>query len=111
MPEKEIVNKMKENEEEHSSDGNDSASANPSPTHGLEECMERMQIALALRPKHPLQNEWTLWYFKNDRTKDWTQNQKKVFSNNYLWFFFRSFTRSLDLPVSSYVQIPVLQFL
>jgi translation initiation factor 4E len=37
----------------------------PNPEHSLE-------------VKHPLQNKWTLWYFKNDRTKDWTANLKVV---------------------------------
>ena len=80
MPEKEIVNKMSA-EEELNSDGNVSrTSSNPSPSPEIEKGLEL--------PKHPLQSDWTLWYFKNDRTKDWTQNQKKVFSNNYFWGFF-----------------------
>jgi len=29
-------------------------------------------------PKHPLQNDWTLWYFKNDRQKSWELNLKEV---------------------------------
>jgi len=28
--------------------------------------------------KHPLENTWTLWYFKNDRAKDWEENQREV---------------------------------
>jgi len=28
--------------------------------------------------KHPLQNTWTLWFYKNDRSKDWSDNQKAV---------------------------------
>lgn len=28
--------------------------------------------------KHPLQNKWALWYFKNDRSKDWNDNLKVV---------------------------------
>jgi len=28
--------------------------------------------------KHPLQNAWTLWFFKNDRTKGWEENQKEI---------------------------------
>ena len=30
--------------------------------------------------KHPLQNRWALWYFKNDKTKDWASNLKLVAS-------------------------------
>ena len=28
--------------------------------------------------KHPLQNRWALWYFKNDKTKDWASNLKCI---------------------------------
>ena len=28
--------------------------------------------------KHPLQNRWALWFFKNDRTKEWTANLKLI---------------------------------
>ena len=30
--------------------------------------------------KHPLQNKWALWYFKNDKSKDWAANLKVVTS-------------------------------
>lgn len=41
------------------------SSLNPSPT---------MEMAT----KHPLQNSWTLWYFKNDRSNHWEDNQKEA---------------------------------
>ncbi|XP_067858735.1 eukaryotic translation initiation factor 4E-like [Heptranchias perlo] len=28
--------------------------------------------------KHPLQNRWALWYFKNDKTKGWTENLRLI---------------------------------
>ena len=28
--------------------------------------------------KHPLQNSWTLWYYKNDRSKSWEENLREV---------------------------------
>eukprot|EP00095_Tigriopus_kingsejongensis_P001720 maker-scaffold539_size142544-snap-gene-0.21 protein:Tk01720 transcript:maker-scaffold539_size142544-snap-gene-0.21-mRNA-1 annotation:"eukaryotic translation initiation factor 4e" len=28
--------------------------------------------------KHPLQNEWTLWFFKNDRARSWEENQRPI---------------------------------
>lgn len=28
--------------------------------------------------KHPLQYSWTLWYYKNDRSKSWQDNLKEV---------------------------------
>ncbi|XP_050394380.1 eukaryotic translation initiation factor 4E [Patella vulgata] len=28
--------------------------------------------------KHPLQNRWALWFYKNDKTKNWADNLRKV---------------------------------
>jgi len=28
--------------------------------------------------KHPLQNCWAFWYYKNDKSKDWLDNQKVI---------------------------------
>jgi len=28
--------------------------------------------------KHPLQNRWAFWYYKNDKHKDWKENQKII---------------------------------
>ena len=28
--------------------------------------------------KHPLENKWALWYFKNDRAKSWSDNLQHV---------------------------------
>ncbi|PFX24420.1 eukaryotic translation initiation factor 4E-like [Stylophora pistillata] len=30
--------------------------------------------------KHPLQNKWALWFFKNDKTKSWKANLRQVTS-------------------------------
>lgn len=30
--------------------------------------------------KHPLQHCWTLWYYENDRSQNWTVNQKEIAS-------------------------------
>jgi len=32
--------------------------------------------------KHPLQNTWTLWFFKNDKSQSWESNQKPVIDFN-----------------------------
>lgn len=32
--------------------------------------------------KHPLQNSWTLWFFKNDRTRNWEDNQRPIITFN-----------------------------
>jgi len=37
--------------------------------------------SLALTPaKHPLENRWSMWYFKNDKQKDWKDNHKIISS-------------------------------
>jgi len=69
MPE----NVRKMSDEEPMSDGGSAspdsrASTNPSPSAELE----------AVSPKHPLQSDWTLWYFKNDKSKSWDANLKSV---------------------------------
>ena len=28
--------------------------------------------------KHPLQNKWALWFYKNDKSKDWIANLKLI---------------------------------
>jgi len=32
--------------------------------------------------KHPLQNSWTLWFYKNDKTKSWEANQREIITFN-----------------------------
>ena len=32
--------------------------------------------------KHPLQHSWTLWYFRNDRSKTWEDNLREVSTKN-----------------------------
>ena len=36
--------------------------------------------------KHPLQNSWTLWFFKNDKTKQWEENQREIITFNTVIF-------------------------
>lgn len=28
--------------------------------------------------KHPLQSRWSMWFFKNDKAKSWTENLRTV---------------------------------
>ena len=49
----------------------------------LTEIVDNMKIAeTAPDPekvmKHPLQNAWTLWFFKNDKTRSWEENQRPI---------------------------------
>ena len=30
--------------------------------------------------KHPLHNTWTLWYFKVEKAREWSENQRRVAS-------------------------------
>eukprot|EP00088_Acartia_fossae_P053113 TRINITY_DN602_c0_g1_i1.p1 TRINITY_DN602_c0_g1~~TRINITY_DN602_c0_g1_i1.p1 ORF type:complete len:247 (+),score=65.93 TRINITY_DN602_c0_g1_i1:31-771(+) len=32
--------------------------------------------------KHPLQNAWTLWFFKNEKGRTWEQNQRQIITVN-----------------------------
>ena len=58
--------RMSDSEEEVSSGHVSRNSLNTSPNRELDTF------------KHPLQNKWTLWYYKNDRSKDWESNKKQV---------------------------------
>ncbi|KXJ18840.1 eukaryotic translation initiation factor 4E-1A [Exaiptasia diaphana] len=45
---------------------------------------EKTENAVVAAPqkysKHPLQNKWSFWFFKNDKTKSWTDNLRIVTS-------------------------------
>jgi len=43
-----------------------------------EEENEEGVVSPELMIKHPLQNSWTLWFFKNDKTKQWEENQREI---------------------------------
>ena len=69
MPELRIMGSADEEEVLGSNGTTSRASTNPSPV-GV---MESDEPA-----KHPLQNNWTLWYYKNDRSNSWEDNLKEV---------------------------------
>lgn len=39
-------------------------------------------LAPELLMKHPLQNPWTLWFFKNDKNRNWEDNQRSIITFN-----------------------------
>ncbi|CAD5112865.1 DgyrCDS2077 [Dimorphilus gyrociliatus] len=41
---------------------------------------EQPEEELAMDPviKHPLENCWAIWFFKNDKAKDWASNLKRI---------------------------------
>lgn len=53
-------------------------------------------------PKHPLENAWTLWYFKQDKSvRNWEDNQKKVHSVSYaedFWSLYNHIESASDIP-------------
>jgi len=36
------------------------------------------KITKEIAVKHPLQNKWALWFFKNDKTKSWANNLRQI---------------------------------
>lgn len=48
-----------------------------------------IEIPMDFSIKHPLQNCWTLWYFENDRSVSWEQNQKQISSFQTVEDFWR----------------------
>mgnify|MGYP002051244458 CR=1 FL=1 len=51
--------------------------------------------------KHPLQNSWTLWFFKNDKTKQWEENQREIITFNTVISF-------IDLDINFEMQTFIL---
>ena len=73
------VEKKKE-ENNSAADGDDSSSTSATAGGGTGNDSEN--IPPELQVKHPLQNEWTLWFFKNDRTRSWEENQRSIITFN-----------------------------
>jgi len=54
--------------------------------------------------KHPLQNSWTLWFFKNDKSRSWEENQKPIITVNTVedfWSLYNHIEVASKLPPSS----------
>jgi len=43
-----------------------------------EEGAAATKMTKELQVKHPLQNKWVLWFFKNDKTKSWASNLRLI---------------------------------
>ncbi|XP_067671562.1 eukaryotic translation initiation factor 4E-like isoform X1 [Haliotis asinina] len=51
--------------------------------------------------KHPLQNRWSLWFFKNDKNRDWTENQRCITSFDTVedfWGLYNHVQKASKLP-------------
>ena len=43
-----------------------------------QEVDQEIQLSKELYSKHPLQNTWALWFYKNDKGKSWEANQRVI---------------------------------
>jgi len=60
--------------------GNQSAQRSPANESTTTRMESPTAGTVALGGKHPLQNRWSMWYFKNDKAKDWKSNQRLIAS-------------------------------
>ena len=54
--------------------------------------------------KHPLQNAWTLWFFKNDKARTWEENQRPIVtvtSVEDFWCLYNHIEVASKLPLGS----------
>jgi len=54
--------------------------------------------------KHPLQNAWTLWFFKNDKSRSWFDNQRPVITVTTVedfWALYNHIETPSNLPPAS----------
>jgi len=54
--------------------------------------------------KHPLQNAWTLWFFKNDKARTWEENQRPILTVATVedfWSLYNHVSLASNLPPGS----------
>ena len=54
--------------------------------------------------KHPLQNAWTLWFFKNDKARSWEENQRPIITVTTVedfWSLYNHIEVASRLPAGS----------
>lgn len=54
--------------------------------------------------KHPLQNAWTLWFFKNDKSRTWEENQRPIITVTTVedfWSLYNHIEVASKLPVGA----------
>lgn len=47
-------------------------------TTGNGDQVQDVKMTKELMVKHPLQNKWALWFFKNDKSKSWANNLRQI---------------------------------
>jgi translation initiation factor 4E len=55
-----------------------SKESSPNCEEEQQQATEESLLPLEDSIKHPLQNTWALWYFKNDKSKEWKDNLQKI---------------------------------
>ncbi|XP_071952012.1 eukaryotic translation initiation factor 4E-like [Antedon mediterranea] len=56
----------------------DEAEEVPETKEGKEVIKQEIDVTPDHAIKHPLENKWALWFFKNDKTKSWADNLRVV---------------------------------
>jgi len=54
--------------------------------------------------KHPLQNAWTLWFFRNDKSRTWDENQRAIITVSTVedfWALYNHIEVPSKIPVGS----------
>jgi len=54
--------------------------------------------------KHPLQNAWTLWFFKNDKSRSWEENQRPIITVTTVedfWSLYNHIEVASKLPIGA----------
>ena len=76
--------------------------------NGLVYRMESVNLNEKVNPeeliKHPLQNAWTLWFFKNDKACSWEENQRPIITVKTVedfWSLYNHITVASKLPPGS----------
>lgn len=54
----------------------------------VEETTEnKADISKEIAVKHPLQNKWAWWFFKNDKSKNWEENLRLITTFDTVSFY------------------------
>jgi len=73
----------------------------PSAAEQVVDQIQDLGISSEVMIKHPLQNTWTLWFFKNDKQKQWEENQRAIISFNTVedfWALYNHIELASRLP-------------
>jgi len=65
---------------------------------------EEMSLTPEEVRKHPLENAWTLWFFKNDKSRTWEENQRPIITVTTVedfWSLYNHIETPSKLPFGS----------